>query len=47
MMPTEIAARLSVIGLVSSDPEPTRRSKASCKATHPPQIDAVRVPPSA
>ena len=46
-MPTEIAAHGSTTGWVAMRPAATRRVQASCRATHPPQIDAVRVPPSA
>ena len=46
-MPTEIAAQKSVRGWVSSVPSATSRLRASCKATYPPHIDAVLVPPSA
>ena len=45
--PTDTAATASVSGLARSVPFWTRRVSASCRATYPPQIDAVRVPPSA
>ena len=47
MMPTEIAAHGCRIGCLASAPLATSRLHASCNAIQPPQIDAVRVPPSA
>ena len=46
-MPTEMAANWSVSGLAARSPATTSRSSASCSATKPPQMEAVRVPPSA
>ena len=47
MTPTEIAAHGCRIGCRPSVPFATSRLHASCSAIQPPQIDAVRVPPSA
>ena len=46
-MPTETAANRSVIGCSLRSPAASMRVKASWRATNPPQIEAVRVPPSA
>ena len=47
MMPTEIAAHGSSTGASTARRPATSREHASCSAIQPPQIDAVRVPPSA
>ena len=47
MTPTEIAAHGWMIGCFAIVPLATSREHASCSAIQPPQIDAVRVPPSA
>ncbi len=46
-MPTLIAEQNECNGLDGRPPRCTTRSSASCRATKPPQMLAVRVPPSA
>jgi hypothetical protein len=46
-MPTLIAVQNECNGFAGRSPRCTTRSRASCRAMNPPQMLAVRVPPSA